>query len=133
MEPMDVISAFAAITVPIVTTVLLSSRQTQRIIQTTSTQTHRILGKLERCLVKIDRTQRNVQKVQQNMCRCLLKISRTQRDMHRCLLKLDLGFRANAAMHGWERRDGLTSAQIRELPSPKVYDEELGICYFKPD
>jgi hypothetical protein len=126
MEPMDVISAFAAITVPIVATVLFSGRQTQQ-----------ILGKLERCLIQIDRTQRDMQ-------RCLMKIDRTQRDMrrlqqemykeHRCLLrKIDVGLRANAHMHGWERRDGLTPEQIRRLSRPKVYDEELGVCYFKPD
>jgi hypothetical protein len=42
-------------------------------------QTHRILEKLGRCLVKIDRT---------------------QRDIHRCLLKLDLGFRARRPCTG---------------------------------
>jgi hypothetical protein len=101
MVAMEVITALVTITMPIVATVLLSGRQT-----------HRILEELGRCLVKIDRT---------------------QRDIHRCLLKLDLGFRANAAMHGWERRDGLTPEQIYRLPRPKVYDEKLGVCYFKSD
>jgi trans-2-enoyl-CoA reductase len=112
MEPMDLISAFAAITVPIVATVLFSGRQTRR-----------ILGKLERCLVQIDRTQRDMRRLQQKMYK-----------EHRCLLrKIDVGLRANAHIHGWERRDGLTPEQIRRLPKLKVYDEELGVCYFKHD
>jgi hypothetical protein len=127
---MDMISAFAAITMPIVVTILLSGRQTQRIIQTSnqqtqwiiqtsSRQTHRILGKLERCLIEIGRTQRSMQRI--------------QRDTQKCLVKLDFGFKANAVMHGWTRVDGVTPAQARKLPEPKVYDEKLGVCYSKSD
>jgi hypothetical protein len=111
-EIMDVVSGFVAITLPIVAAVLLSSRQTQKIIEATGFQTQHILRKLERCLVKIDRAQHG---------------------MRKCLLKLDFGFKANALMHGWGRVDGVTKDQVRRLPEPKVYDEELGICYFKPD
>jgi hypothetical protein len=111
-EIMDVASGFVAITLPIVAAVFLSSRQTQKIIEATSSQTQHILRKLERCLAKIDRT---------------------QHDMQKCLLKLDFGFKANALMHGWRRVDGITPGQARRLPEPKVYDEKLGVCYFKPD
>jgi hypothetical protein len=53
--------------------------------------------------------------------------------MQKCLVKLDFGFRANALMHGWHREDGVTPERARQLPEPKVYDGELGVCYFKPD
>jgi hypothetical protein len=94
MELMDVISAFVAITMPIVATILLSGHQTQRILR---------------------------------------EIKSVQQDMQECLLKLDFGFRANALMHGWRREDGVTPERARRLPEPKVYDEKLGVCYFKPD
>jgi hypothetical protein len=122
MGPMDMISAFAAITAPIVATVLLSGRQTQRIIQATSTQTYRILEKLERCLIKMSKTQEDIKELQQKMYKD-----------HRYLLReIYIGLKANARMHGWERKDGLTPTQIRRLPEPKLCDEELGVCYYKP-
>ena len=63
--------------------------------------------------------------VQENMCRI-------QEDMSKCLRKIDKGLMANALMHGWVRKDELTPEQIAELPEPKVYDLELGFCYYKP-
>jgi hypothetical protein len=118
MELMNVVSAFAAITLPIMVTILLSGRQTQRIIQTSNQQTQRILRKLERCLVKISATQEEIKELQQ--------------DMHRCLLKLDFGFKVNALMHGWRREDNVTPERAKQLPEPKIYDEGVGVCYFKP-
>jgi hypothetical protein len=106
MVAMEILTAFVTITLPVMATVLLGNRQTQRIL-------------------------REIESVQQNMQKCLLKMARVQKDIQRCLLKLDFGFKANAAMHGWARVDGVTPAQARKLPEPKVYDPELRICYYR--
>ncbi|MEM2282203.1 MAG: hypothetical protein QXH26_01460 [Candidatus Hadarchaeales archaeon] len=53
-------------------------------------------------------------------------------DMALCLRKIDIGMRANALMHGWARVDGISPEEARRLPEPKVYDEKLQICYYKP-
>jgi hypothetical protein len=156
MEFMDVVSGFLAITLPIVATILLSDRQTRRIIQTSNRQTQRIIQSSNRQTRRIIQTSnrqtqriiqtsnRQTQRIIQTSShqtqhilgkleRCLVKIGRTQRDIQRCLLKLDFGFKANAAMHGWARVDGVTPAQARKLPEPKVHDPDLRICYYKPD
>jgi hypothetical protein len=117
MVAMEIPTALVTITLPVMATVLLGNRQTQRIIQASNRQTQRIL--------------REIKSVQQNMQKCLLKMARVQKDMHKCLLKLDFGFKANAAMHGWARVDGVAPAQARKLPEPKVYDPELRICYYR--
>jgi hypothetical protein len=106
MVAMEILTAFVTITLPVMATVLLGNRQTQRIL-------------------------REIESVQQNMQKCLLKMARVQKDIQRCLLKLDFGFKANAAMHGWARVDGVAPAQARKLPEPKVYDPELRICYYR--
>ena len=62
----------------------------------------------------------------------LENMSRVQEDMSKCLRKIDKGLMASAMMHGWVRKDELTPEQIAELPEPKVYDLELGFCYYKP-
>ncbi len=49
------------------------------------------------------------------------------------LRKIDMGMRANAMMHGWARVDGISPEEARRLPEPKVYDEKLQICYYKPN
>jgi hypothetical protein len=116
MVTMEVITALVTITMPIVATVLLSGRHTQRIIQTSNRQTQRILGRLERCLIKLG-------KIQQEM----------YKDHHCLLRKIDIGLKANAHMHGWRREDGVTPERARQLPEPKVYDEELGVCYYRSD
>ncbi|MEM3401734.1 MAG: hypothetical protein QXH08_00700, partial [Candidatus Hadarchaeales archaeon] len=117
MVLMDILQAFGAITLPIIVTVILSNRQTQRIIETTTAQTHQILSEIK--------------KVQEDISCTLKKVRRIQQDTTCLLKKVDLGLRANAVMHGWKRVDGLTPEEARKLPEPKVYDEELKICYHK--
>jgi len=134
MGVMEALTAMLTITAPIIVTVVLtnyqtqriiqttietSNRQTQRIIQNSNHQTQCVLQKLERCLVKISRTQEEIKDL--------------QRETHRCLLKLDFGFKANAAMHGWDRLDNISPEEVRKLPEPKVYDPKLRICYYKAD
>ena len=133
MGVMEALTAVLTITLPIIVTVVLSNYQTQRIIRATietsnrqtrqiietySRQTQRILRKLERCLVKISRTQEEIKRIQADT-NCLLR-------------KVDLGLRANARMHGWRRADGITPGRARRLPEPKVYDPELRVCYYQP-
>jgi biopolymer transport protein ExbB/TolQ len=125
MGVMEVLTAMLTITLPIVATVLLSNYQTQRIIEATNRQTQSVLKKLERCLLKMSRTQEEIKELQR-------ETNRLQREMHRCLLKLDFGFKANAAMHGWRRVDEVSPEEVARLPEPKVYDAELRICYYKP-
>jgi hypothetical protein len=114
MEPMDVLTAVLTITLPILAAVFIGNWQTQRVIRATveitNSQTLRLL--------------REIKQIQEDT-RCLLE------KMHRCLLKLDFGFKANALMHGWRREDGVSPERARELPEPKVYDPKLRICYYK--
>ncbi len=132
MGVMAALTAVLTITLPIIVTVVLSNYQTQRIIQATietsnrqtrriirnsNRQTQRILRKLERCLVKISRTQEEIKRIQADT-NCLLR-------------KLDFGLRANALMHGWRRTDGITPERAKRLPEPKIYDEALRICYYR--
>lgn len=126
MGVMEVLTAFLTVTLPVVgtliPTIILSNRQTQRIIQSSNRQTRRLL--------------REIKETQEGIRKCLVKLERLQRRMYRdhtCLLrKLNVGMHANALMHGWSCAEGLTPEQIRKLPEPKVYDLELGICYYKP-
>ncbi|MEM2618219.1 MAG: hypothetical protein QXR87_00005 [Candidatus Hadarchaeales archaeon] len=64
--------------------------------------------------------------------RILEDIHALQKEMALCLRKIDIGMRANALMHGWARVDGISPEEARRLPEPKVYDEKLQICYYKP-
>jgi hypothetical protein len=77
-----------------------------------------------------------IREAQVGIQHCLAKLEQLQRRMyenHRCLLrKLDVGLKANAAMHGWARVDDVSAEEIAKLPEPKVYDAEPRICYYKP-
>jgi hypothetical protein len=101
---MDVLTAVFAITLPIIVTIVLTNRQTQCILR------------------KLERLQR---RMYEDHCCMLEKI-------HCLLRKVDLGLRANALMHGWERADDVSPEEAARLPEPKVYDAELGVCYYKP-
>ncbi|MEM3402673.1 MAG: hypothetical protein QXH08_05575, partial [Candidatus Hadarchaeales archaeon] len=74
---------------------------------------------------------KRMQRVQEDISCTLKKVRRIQQDTTCLLRKVDLGLRANAVMHGWRRIDEITLEEARKLPEPKVYDEELKICYFK--
>ena len=120
MIPMEVLTGFLTITLPILVSVWLGNRQTQRIIQeiveNTNAQTQRI----------IENTNAQVLKV-------LNEIKQLQKDMLLCLRKLDFGFKANALMHGWRRVDGISPEEAAKLPEPKIYDEDLRVCYYRAD
>ena len=146
MGVMEALTAVLTITLPIIVTVVMSNYQTQRIIRATietsnrqtrqiietySRQTQCILRKLERCLVKISRTQEEIKRVQKDTACTLKKIQEVQADTNCLLRKVDLGLRANALMHGWRRADGITPEQAKRLPEPKIYDEALRICYYR--
>ncbi|MEM3723163.1 MAG: hypothetical protein QW179_01760 [Candidatus Hadarchaeales archaeon] len=128
---MDILQAFGAITLPIIVTVILSNRQTQKIIETTTAQTHQILSEIKKVQEDTTCMLRKIQEVQEDISCTLKKVRRIQEDTTCLLRKVDLGLRANAVMHGWKRVDGLTPEEARKLPEPKVYDEELKICYYK--
>ena len=141
MGVMEVLTALLTITAPIigtlVPTIVLSNRQTQRIIQNSNLQTQCILRKLKRCLVKISRTreemvrtQREIKKLQEDMACTLKKVREFQADTTCLLKKVDLGLQANALMHGWRREDNITPRQAKRIPEPKVYDPKLKACYY---
>ena len=124
MMLMTIVEGFFSVTLPLIATIVLSQRQTQRIIENSNSQTLKLLHEIRKaqedtaCLLKkVRNTQERMVKVQEDIT-CLLR-------------KLDFGFKANALMHGWRRLDGITPAEARKLPEPKLYDESLGICYFK--
>ena len=77
-------------------------------------------------------TNRSTLRILERMSSVQDRMIRVQEDMSKCLRKIDKGLMANAMMHGWVRKDELTPEQIAELPEPKVYDLELGFCYYKP-
>jgi hypothetical protein len=104
---MEVTTALLTITLPIIATIIFTSRRTQR-----------ILGEIREAQVGIQH--------------CLAKLEQLHRDTHCLLRKLDVGLKANAAMHGWARVDDVSAEEIAKLPEPKVYDAELRICYYKP-
>ena len=143
MGVMETLTAVLTITMPIIVTVVLGNYQTHRIIratiETSNRQTQRIVRnsnkQTQQLLREIKETQENIKETQEGIRRCLVKLERLQRRMYRdhtCLLrKLNVGMHANALMHGWSCAEGLTPEQIRKLPEPKVYDLELGICYYK--
>jgi hypothetical protein len=112
---MEVATAFLTITLPVVATVFLSNRQTQRILS------------------EIKDVQQDTKRLLEKMHECLVKIGRTQSGMQRCLLKLDFGFEANACMHGWRREDGVPPKRVKQLPDPKIYNRKLRVCYYKAD
>ena len=156
---MTIIEGFFSVTLPLVATIVLSQRQTQRIIENSNSQTLKLLHEIRKvqedttCLLKKVRdTQERMVKVQEDTTCMLRKMQKVQEDMActlkkvkdmqermvkvqediTCLLrKLDFGFKANALMHGWRRLDGITPEEARKLPEPNLYDESLGICYFK--
>ncbi len=137
MGVMETLTAVLTITMPIIVTVVLGNYQTQRIIratiETSNRQTQRIVRNSNK---QTQQLLREIKETQEGIRRCLVKLERLQRRMYRdhtCLLrKLNVGMHANALMHGWSCAEGLTPEQIRKLPEPKVYDLELGICYYKP-
>ncbi|MEM3519295.1 MAG: hypothetical protein QXT22_02625 [Candidatus Hadarchaeales archaeon] len=149
MVLMDILQAFGAITLPIIVTVILSNRQTHQIlsriesvlceVKKVQEDTTCMLRKMHKVQEDMRRVQedttcmlRKMQKVQEDISCTLKKVRRIQEDTTCLLRKVDLGLRANAVMHGWRRIDGLTPEEARKLPEPKVYDEELKICYYKP-
>ncbi|MEM2674072.1 MAG: hypothetical protein QXW77_00340 [Candidatus Hadarchaeales archaeon] len=78
-------------------------------------------------------TTRSTQRILNSNQRILEEIYGLQKEMALCLRKIDVGMRANALMHGWQRVDGISPEEARRLPEPKVYDEKLQICYYKPN
>ena len=48
------------------------------------------------------------------------------------LRKVDFGLTANAAMHGWGRKDDVGSeTEARELGDKFLYSKELKVCFYK--
>ena len=95
-----------------------------QLITTRSTQ--RILNSNQRILEEIRGLARQNREI-------LKDIHALQKEMAFCLRKIDVGMRANALMHGWQRVDGISPEEARRLPEPKVYDEKLQICYYRSD
>jgi hypothetical protein len=138
---MEVATALLTITLPIIATIALTSRQTQRIlgeIRDTQVGIKDTQVGIRDTQIGIKDTQMEIKEAQVGIQQCLVKLEQLQRDTHRllekthCLLrKLDVGLRANAAMHGWARIDEVSLEEIAKLPEPRVYDVELRICYYK--
>ena len=140
MISMEVITGFLTITLPILVSVWLGNRQTQRIIQNTNIQTQRVIREIiENTAAQTQRiienanaqTQRIIENTNAQVMKLLNEIKQLQKDMLLCLRKLDFGFKANALMHGWRRVDGISPEEAAKLPEPKIYDEQLKICYYK--
>jgi hypothetical protein len=140
---------FFAITLPILVSVWLGNRQTQKIIRNTNDQTQRVIQEIVQNTSK--QTQRVIREIVENTnsqtLKVLNEIKELQQDM-KCLLekthalqkdtlcilrKLDFGFKANALMHGWRRADGISPEEAAKLPEPKIYDASLRVCYYKAD
>ena len=140
---------FFAITLPILVSVWLGNRQTQKIIRNTNEQTQRVIQEIVQNTSK--QTQRVIREIVENTnsqtLKVLNEIKELQQDM-KCLLekthalqkdtlcvlrKLDFGFKANALMHGWRRADGISPEEAAKLPEPKIYDATLRVCYYKAD
>jgi len=138
------IGNFFAITLPILVSVWLSGRQTQKIVREMNLQTQKVIENTNSQTLKL---LNEIKQLQRDM-KCLLeKTHALQRDM-KCLLektyklqgetlcilkKLDFGFKANALMHGWRRADGISPEEAARLPEPKIYDPRLKVCYYKVD
>ncbi|MEM2480666.1 MAG: hypothetical protein QXG14_01350 [Candidatus Hadarchaeales archaeon] len=108
--------------ISIIAAQLITTRSTQNILRSNQ----RILDSNQRILEEIRGLARQNQKI-------LEEIYDLQKEMALCLRKIDVGMRANALMHGWQRVDGISPEEARRLPEPKVYDEKLQICYYKPN
>ena len=154
MSRMEILSSayflgnFFAITLPILVSVWLGNRQTQKIVRSTSEQTRQIIRELTaqtqriientnaqtlKVLNEIKQTQVEIKQLQQDM-KCLLeKTHALQKDTLCILRKLDFGFKANALMHGWRRADGISPGEAAKLPEPKIYDAQLRVCYYRAD
>jgi len=124
MGVMETITAVLTITVPIIGTLLptivLTNRQTQQLL--------REIKKVQEDTVS---TLEKVRKLQGDTTCTLKKVRKVQVDTNCLLKKVDLGLRANALMHGWKRVDNIAPKEARKIPGPKVYDRELGICYYR--
>jgi uncharacterized membrane protein len=142
---------FFAITLPILVSVWLGNRQTQKIIRNTNEHTQRVIENTNsqtlKVLNEIKQTQVEIKQLQQDM-KCLLEKTHALQKDTKCLLekthrlqeealcilrKLDFGFKANALMHGWRRADGISPEEAAKLPEPKIYDATLRVCYYKAD
>jgi len=104
--------------VSIIATQLITTRSTRRIILHTSAETQKVLER--------------IYQLQESMYQLLRSTHQLQLDMATCLRKIDLGMRANALMHGWQRVDGISPEEAERLPEPKLYDGKLGVCYYRP-
>jgi len=135
MIPMEVLTGFLTITLPILVSVWLGNRQTQRIIQeiveNTNAQTQRVIREIIENTTA--QTQRIIENTNAQVLKLLNEIKQLQKDMLLCLRKLDFGFKANALMHGWRRVDGISPEEAAKLPEPKIYDENLRVCYYRAD
>jgi len=156
MIPMEVLTGFLTITLPILVSHWIGNRQTHRIIENTNAQTQRVIREIVENTNA--QTQRVIREVVENTnaqtLKVLEEIKRLQLDMkcllektHRllqethglqesmlvCLRKLDFGFKANALMHGWRRADGISPEEAAKLPEPKIYDAQLRVCYYRAD
>jgi hypothetical protein len=126
--------------ITLIFTQYVTYRSTQKII---TEVVIRVVGEMNRntqcTLQKILKLQKETHRIlvathelQKSNQRIIGEVLRLQKSMNLCLRKIDLGMRANALMHGWQRLDNVSPARVRQLPEPKVYDPELKVCYFKP-
>jgi len=130
MIPMEVLTGFLTITLPILVSHWIGNRQTHRIIENTNAQTQEIIKNTNAQTLKV---LEEIKRLQLDM-KCLLeKTHKLQESMLVCLRKLDFGFKANALMHGWRRVDGISPEEVAKLPEPKIYDAQLRVCYYRAD
>jgi len=150
------IGNFFAVTLPILVSVWLSGRQTQKIVREMNLQTQKVIentnSQTQHVICEIvqntaTQTRQIIENTNSQTLRLLSEIKQLQGDM-KCLLekthklqeetlcilrKLDFGFKANAFMHGWRRADGISPEEAARLSEPKVYDAQLKVCYYKVD
>jgi hypothetical protein len=138
------IGNFFAITLPILVSVWLSGRQTQKIvremnlqtqkvIENTNSQTLKLLSEIKQLQLDMKCLLEKTHALQRDM-KCLLEKTHKLQEETLCILKkLDFGFKANALMHGWRRADGISPEEAVRLPEPKIYDAQVKVCYYKAD
>jgi hypothetical protein len=106
--------------------IVWTSGATRRIIQESAANTQKIIEQSAANTQKIiEQSAANTQKIMEKIAHAIYDIDHT-------LKKVDFGLTANAAMHGWARKNGVESEEeASKLGKPYLYNKELKICFFR--
>lgn len=102
--------------IAVVVTILITTRSTQKIIERGNESTQKIIG----------RGNESTQKI-------LDKLTDILKETHCTTLKIAVGMKANARIHGWKCAENVTDIkEIEKVAEEYEYDPALKICYYKP-